>query len=135
MNESHHEGEPARPVVRSPSDLIEPPEQQTPALRRQQAFAADDRWVGYVTTQPGAWSGWHHHGETDTYLYVMAGELEFEFGPDRERVRFARGDFAHMPRRLVHRERTLPGIPGEVVLVRIGSGPTVINVEEPDQPD
>lgn len=120
-----------RPIVRSPSELLEPPEQQTPAIRRRQAFGSDDRWVGYVTTQPGAWSGWHHHGETDTYLYVLSGSFEFEYGPDRERVSFGQGDFAHMPRGVVHRERTAPGHPGEAVLVRIGPGPAVTNVEEP----
>lgn len=122
-----------RPVAISPSDLAEPPEQQTPAIRRQQAFVGDDRWVGYVRTTPGAWSGWHHHGDTDTYLYVLLGQLEFEYGAEHESLRFGAGDFAHMPANVVHRERTLPGEAAEVVLVRIGRGPTVVNVDGPPQ--
>jgi uncharacterized RmlC-like cupin family protein len=123
---------PRQPVVVSPAGLAEPPEQQTPSIRRRQAFADDDRWVGCITTTPGDWSGWHHHGETDTYPYVLRGELEFEHGTDGVTLGFGPGDFAHMPRHVVHRERTRPGDPGEAVLVRIGRGPTVVNVEGPE---
>jgi mannose-6-phosphate isomerase-like protein (cupin superfamily) len=135
VSDPRPQADPARPVVRSPAELDEPPEQQTPAIRRQQAFAGDDRWVGYVRTQPGEWSGWHHHGDTDTYLYVVSGALEFEYGPGRERVSVGRGDFAHMPRGVIHRERTAPGEPGEAILVRIGRGPAVVNVEDPPPSD
>lgn len=121
----------ARPVAVSPADRAEIPEQQTSAMRRQQAFAADDRWIGYIHTTPGEWSGWHHHGETDTYLYVLRGQLQFEYGSDGGTLRFGAGDFVHMPRGLVHRERTLPGAAAELVLVRIGRGPTVVNVDGP----
>jgi mannose-6-phosphate isomerase-like protein (cupin superfamily) len=131
MNEARRQADSARPIVRSPGELTEPPEQQTPAIRRRQAFATEDRWVGYVRTQPGEWSGWHHHGETDTYLYVLSGGLEFEYGPGHERVSVGRGDFVHMPQRVVHRERTAPGEPGEAILVRIGRGPAVVNVDKP----
>lgn len=120
-----------RPIVRAAATLDEIPAQQTPGIRRRQAFAGEDRWIGHVETQPGEWSGWHHHGETDTYLYVLDGELEFEFGSDGETVAVGRGEFAHVPAGVVHRERTTPGTPGQIVLVRIGSGPAVVNVDGP----
>ncbi len=123
-----------RPVARSASQLDEIPAQQTPGICRRQAFAGDDRWVGYVQTQLGEWSGWHHHGETDTYMYVLSGGLEFEFGPAREQLLVGSGDFALMPAGVVHRERTTPGAPGEIVLVRIGPGPAVVNVDDPHDP-
>ena len=135
MAESHSQPDAARPVVVARADLAEPPEQQTPAVHRRQAFAGDDRWVGYVETQPGEWSGWHHHGETDTYFYVLSGVLEFEYGPAREHLRVGSGDFAHMPPGVIHRERTPPGEPGEIVLVRVGRGPAVVNVDEPPGTD
>ncbi len=124
-----------RPVARPSSQLDVIPGQQTPGVRRRQAFAGEDRWVGYVETEPGAWSGWHHHGETDTYMFVLAGGLEFEFGPARERILVGRGDFALMPAGVVHRERTTPGEPGEIVVVRLGPGPAVVNVDEPHEAD
>jgi mannose-6-phosphate isomerase-like protein (cupin superfamily) len=135
MSESSPDAMSPRAVVRTPSELTEPPGQQTIGIRRRQAFAGDDRWVGYVETQPGEWSGWHHHGETDTYLYVVSGGLEFEFGNADEPIRVSSGDFAHVPPRVVHRERTPPGAPGEIVLVRLGGGPAVVNVDEPARPD
>lgn len=122
-----------RPVVRSSSQLDEIAAQQTPGIRRRQAFAGEDRWVGYVQTQPGEWSGWHHHGDTDTYMYVLEGGLEFEFGAARERISVGPGDFALMPAGVVHRERTAPGGPGEIVLVRLGRGPAVVNVGDPNE--
>ncbi len=131
MDEMRPQAGTAMPVAIPRAELAEPPAQQTPSIRRQEAFAAEDRWVGYIATKPGEWSGWHHHGETDTYLYVLAGRLEFEFEPAHQTLSFGKGDFAHMPRGVVHRERTLAGEPGEAVLVRIGRGPTVVNVDEP----
>ncbi len=71
----------------------------TPGIVREEAYAGDDRWVGIVRTEPGVWSGWHHHGETDTYFYVLRGAIELEFGPGgRERLRVEAGDYAHVPR-------------------------------------
>lgn len=135
MRDSQLPADSRRPVVRSHSGLDELPGQQTPGIRRRQAFADEDRWIGHVETEPGEWSGWHHHGETDTYLYVLAGGLEFEFGPARERLSVGPGDFALMPAGVIHRERTTPEGPGEIVLVRLGPGPAVVNVEDPHEPE
>jgi uncharacterized RmlC-like cupin family protein len=107
------------------------PEQQTPSIRREEAFSAPDRWIGYITTQPGEWSGWHHHGEQDTYFYVMQGGIEFEYGTDGEHVAIDVGEFGYMPHGVIHRERTAPGDPTQAILVRIGPGPSVINVDGP----
>ena len=120
-----------RPTTVSLDHLPEPPEQQTPSIRRRQAFVADDRWVGYVYLTPGEWSAWHHHGGNDTYFYVLRGELEIEWGTDGRTVRSMAGDFTHVPSDLVHRERTPPGKASELILVRIGRGPTVVNVDDP----
>jgi uncharacterized RmlC-like cupin family protein len=100
---------------------------------REVAFAGDDRWVGFVSSEPGVRSGWHHHGATDTYFYVLRGAIELEFGPGgRERLAIGAGDFAHVPRGLIHREGTTPNEPGELILVRIGPGAPVVNVEGPE---
>jgi hypothetical protein len=64
-----------RPQVVSPAERFEPQTQQTSGIHRQQAFAGDDRWVGFVRTEPGDWSGWHHHGEHDTYFFVLQAGL------------------------------------------------------------
>ncbi len=113
------------------SALIEPPELQTAGMRRGQAFAGEDRWIGYVSTTPGEWSGWHHHGDHDTYFYVLAGSIEFEYGPEHATAAVGLHEFGHVPAHVVHRERTGPGPTGEILLVRIGRGPSVINTGDP----
>ncbi len=100
-------------------------------MRREEAFGGDDRWVGLVRTDPGEWSGWHHHGQYETYFYVLRGTVELEYGIEREPIAAPVGAFVHMPGDLIHRERTAPGEPGELVLVRLGSGPAVVNVDHP----
>jgi uncharacterized RmlC-like cupin family protein len=62
---------------------------------------------------------------------VLQGGLEFEYGGDRATIAVGPGDFAHMPGNLIHRERTPPGEPVEAVVVRIGLGPPVVNVDGP----
>ena len=53
----------------------------TPGMRRQLAFEAPGLWAGLVHTEPGASSGWHHHGDHETSLYVVEGNMRLESGP------------------------------------------------------
>lgn len=122
-----------RPQAIGPAQRTIPAAQATPGMVREQAFAGEDRWVGVVRTEPGVRSGWHHHGDTETYFYVLSGAMELEFGPGgRELLRVNAGDYVHVPRGLVHREGTPPDEPAEVALVRIGPGAAVVNVEGPE---
>jgi uncharacterized RmlC-like cupin family protein len=124
---------PSVPSVLTPADRKVIPDQQTASLHREQAFAGDDRWVGFIETDPGQWSAWHHHGEHDTYFYVLEGHLQIEFEDDGglRTAECGPGDFVHVPSQGIHRERTASGPPGKAVLVRIGRGPTVVNVDGP----
>ncbi len=122
---------PAEPTVVRLADLSAPPEQQSAAIQRLEAFRGPDRWIGFARTTEGEWSGWHHHGAMDTYFFVLTGIFEFEYGEDRRTVGVHAGEFAHLPAGVVHRERTVPGANGEAVVVRLGTGPAVINVEGP----
>ena len=117
-----------RPTIVPPHERVSPAGQHTSGMQREQAFATDDRWIGFVTSDPGEWSGWHHHGTTDTYFYVLQGGIELECEADATPVLVSSGDFCHVPPGLVHRERPQPGARAEIVLVRIGTGPTVVNV-------
>jgi uncharacterized RmlC-like cupin family protein len=123
----------ARPRAIGPAQRTIAAGLSTPGMVREQAFAGDDRWVGVVRTGPASRSGWHHHGDTDTYFYVLSGAMELEFGPGgRERLLVGAGDYAHVPRGVIHREGTTPDQPAEVALVRIGPGVPVVNVESPE---
>lgn len=104
----------------------------TPGMVREQAIAIDGLWSGFVRTDPGMVSGWHHHGDHDTSIYVVEGSLRMEFGSAEGAVIDAGpGDFVHVPKHVVHRE----GNPGEtvahVVVTRAGNGVTTVNVAGP----
>jgi uncharacterized RmlC-like cupin family protein len=104
----------------------------TSGMVREQAVAGDGVWAGLVRTAPGRPSGWHHHGDYDTYFYVESAKMLMEFGPNgASTVEAGPGDFVHVPKRLVHREMNPADEEGAVILVRVGSGPPVINVEGP----
>lgn len=108
----------------------------TTGMVREQAVANEDFWIGEVRAAPQRPSGWHHHGDYDTYLYVKSGHVQFEFGPDGEKVvEGSPGDFIHVPKQVVHREVNPSEEEGSVILVRVGSGPPVINVEGPAEAD
>jgi uncharacterized RmlC-like cupin family protein len=79
-------------LVVSPSDRKPGP--STPGMDRQQAVATDSMWSGVARTQAGMASGWHHHGEYETTIYVLTGALLMEFGPGGSSTVEARpGDF------------------------------------------
>ena len=104
----------------------------TPGMHRQEAFATDRMWSGTARTEPGMASGWHHHGEYETTIYVLTGGLRMEFGPGGSKVvEAAPGDFVYVPKGVVHRERNPSTEPADLVLVRVGRGDSTVNVDGP----
>lgn len=126
----------SQPILVRAADAAAPPGPQTPGMDRRQLFDHDDRWAGWVRTTPGVASGWHHHGDRDSYIYVTRGSIRIEFGPaGREHVVASEGDFVYNPSRIVHREITGPGEAAEAFVMRIGPGPLNFNVDGPDATD
>jgi uncharacterized RmlC-like cupin family protein len=104
----------------------------TPGKVREQAVAVHGLWSGLVSTEPGTASGWHHHGEHDTAVYVIDGTVRVEFGPGGSRsVDAGPGDFLHIPRHVVHREVNPGPTTSHEVVSRSGTGPLSINVDGP----
>lgn len=104
----------------------------TPGIVREQAVRTDGMWAGLVRTAEHAASGWHHHGDHDTAIYVVEGSLRLEFGPGGERtVEAGPGDFVHVPKCAVHRESNPGDGESRIVVVRAGSGPPTVNVDGP----
>lgn len=102
----------------------------TPGKVREQAIAVGGLWSGLVRTEPGVASGWHHHGDHDTSVYVIAGTLRIEFGPGGTQSADAGpGDFVHIPKQVVHREVNPGPIPSQEIVTRSGTGPLTINVD------
>lgn len=98
------------------------------------AFTAAGLWAGLVHTDGGAASGWHHHGDHETSLYVVRGRLRIEFGPGgADAIVAGAGDFIHVPAHTVHRELNPDTQSSTAVIARAGdAGPPTINVDAPD---
>jgi uncharacterized RmlC-like cupin family protein len=102
---------------------------------REQAIATDRMWAGLVRTAAGMVSGWHHHGEYETTVYLISGGLRMEFGPGGgEVVEAAPGDFLYVAPGAVHRESNPADRESQVLVIRSGSGEPVVNVDGPDRP-
>lgn len=122
-------GEPR--VVRG--DALSGDTTQTGGIQRLEAFAGDGVWAGRAHTAPGVTSGWHHHGSMRTYVWVVSGRLRLESGPGgRDVVEAGPGDFAEIPPETVHRESNPSTEEAVIILVRVGEGEPVVNVEGPD---
>ncbi len=105
----------------------------TPGMTRRQAVATDLVWAGLVHTQPGAVSGWHHHGDHESVIYVLSGALRMEFGPHGDDVFDAQpGEFIHVPPFSVHREGNTTDRLATLVVTRSGRGESVLNVDGPE---
>ena len=119
-----------------PARLVAPDERveadPTPGMRREQAIAVPGLWAGLVRTAPGMTSGWHHHGEYETSIYVSSGTLRMESGPGgAEVVTAVAGDFVHVPKGAIHREGNDSDEESHLIVVRAGHGPPTVNVEGP----
>jgi uncharacterized RmlC-like cupin family protein len=127
-----HDGGMTEPIVVIPPDgLVE--SDPTPGMRRQRAIGVPGLWSGLLHTEPGATSGWHHHGEHETSLYVVHGAMRLEFGPGGGSVLDAGpGDFVHVPAHVVHRESNPTGERATAVIARAGVGVPTVNVDAPD---
>ena len=105
----------------------------TPGMIREQAVSTDRMWAGLARTEAGMVSGWHHHGDYETAIYVLSGTLRMESGSRGVEVIDANpGDFVHVPRGAVHRESNPSATESECIVVRSGTGEPVVNVEGPD---
>jgi uncharacterized RmlC-like cupin family protein len=108
------------------------PADPTPGMSRRMAMHRDGMWTGTVDTEPHASSGWHHHGEYETTIYVVSGRMRMESGAGgREVLEAGPGDFLRVPAGAVHRESNPSGEPARAVIVRCGTGEPTFNVDGP----
>jgi uncharacterized RmlC-like cupin family protein len=102
----------------------------TPGLTRERAFATDGMWAGFASTEPHVTSGWHHHGEHETAIYVVSGALRIECGPGGAHVvEGGPGDFVRVPQGAIHREINPADVVNQLVVIRVGHGPATVNVD------
>ena len=123
-----NEAEPVRMV--RPEERVEA--DPTPGMIRERAIDVDGLWAGFVRTEPGMTSGWHHHGDYETSIYVAHGTLRMESGAGGNEVLDAEaGDFLHVPKGAIHRESNRGPEQSHLIVVRAGTGVPTINVDGP----
>jgi uncharacterized RmlC-like cupin family protein len=114
-----------------------PPEERTegsptPGMIREEAISTERMWAGLARTDAGMSSGWHHHGDHESTIYVLSGTLRMEFGPGGSEVLDAGpGDFLYVSAGAVHRESNPTDEESQLVVVRSGLGAPVVNVDGP----
>ncbi|MFF2143296.1 cupin domain-containing protein [Kitasatospora sp. NPDC058190] len=99
-----------------------------------QSVGAERLWMGQTHVGPGVSSGNHHHGDSESAIYVVSGHPEFVFlgeNGEEERIRTAPGDYVFVPPNIPHREEN-PDPAEEAVVVIARSTQEAIVVNVPD---
>lgn len=123
---------PRRVSALSPDGLS--PGASTPGVVREVAFDISRATFMRARAEPGATTGWHHHGDRDILGYVARGAARFEFGPGGgDAIDVEEGGMFHVPPRLIHREVNPKNAPQEIILAVVGTGPIVGNFEAPEE--
>ena len=117
---------------------LSPDTAQTGGMRRAAAISgelvgAQALWMGRTVVPAGASSGNHHHGESETGIYVVSGNPVFVYRDpsDGELVRLQTepGDYVWVPPHVPHREENpSPGTDAVVVIARSTQQAIVINL-------
>ena len=88
-------------------------------------------WMGETIAAPTTVSANHHHGESETAIYVRSGHPEFVFFDGKQEVRIATepGDYVFVPPYLPHREENPdPTTPAEMIIARSTQEAIVVNL-------
>jgi uncharacterized RmlC-like cupin family protein len=111
---------------------------QTSGMLRSAAISgeltgAQSLWMGRTELPPGVRSGDHHHGVSETGIYVVAGAPAFEFRDpetgDIVRLDTRPGDYVWVPPHVPHREENPSADQTAVIVVaRSTQEAIVVNV-------
>ena len=116
---------------------------QTPGMQRLEAISGRNAgsariWMGQTRVAPLARSGDHHHGDTETAIYVVSGTPAFVFADGDQEVRLEAkpGDYIFVPPYVPHREENPGDEEAVVVIARSSQESIVVNLESlwPAQP-
>ena len=125
-----------RPLFRIRADELTGDTRQTSGMARWEAVSgktvgAQRLWMGQTHVAAGAKSGNHHHGETETAIYVVSGTPAFVFARDGEEIRLEAkpGDYIFVPPYAPHREETPGTDEAIVVIARSSQEGIVVNLE------
>jgi uncharacterized RmlC-like cupin family protein len=111
---------------------------QTPGMRRVEAISgasvgSSALWMGQTHVAPATRSANHHHGKSETGIYIVSGHPEFVFldGDEETRLATSAGDYIYVPPWVPHREENPdPDNEAIVVLARTTQEAIVVNLED-----
>jgi uncharacterized RmlC-like cupin family protein len=88
--------------------------------------------MGQAHVAPATLSGNHHHGDSETGIYVVSGGPVFVFadGDDEVRLVTKPGDYVYVPPWVPHREENPGDDEAVVVLSRTTQEAIVVNVPD-----
>ena len=124
------------------SDELSPDTVQTPGMSRFEAISgrlggSARIWLGRTHVAAGVSSANHHHGESETGIYVVSGHPVFVFAGDHgeHRIETSPGDFVFVPPFTPHREENpAPDEEAVVVIARSTQDAIVVNLESLFEP-
>ncbi|MFG1710081.1 cupin domain-containing protein [Nonomuraea sp. M3C6] len=131
------EGDPFhRPLRHVASGELSGETAQSPGMRRLAAIsgatAGSSRlWMGQTHVAPATRSSDHHHGASETAIYVVSGTPSFVFLEDSREVRLDAepGDYIYVPPYTPHREENRdPSQEAVVVIARSTQEAIVVNL-------
>ena len=112
---------------------------QTSGMIRSAAISGDltgaqALWMGRTELPPGVQSGDHHHGHSETGIYVVSGTPVFVFRDpgtgELVRLETQPGDYVWVPPHVPHREENpSPDQAAVVVIARSTQEAIVVNVD------
>jgi uncharacterized RmlC-like cupin family protein len=110
---------------------------QTSGMKRFAAIAehtvgARSLFMGRSELPAGVDSGPHHHGNSETGIYVVAGHPTFVFraGDDLVRLETSPGDYVYVPPFAPHAEENVAGEDAVVVIARSTQEAIVVNLDQ-----
>jgi uncharacterized RmlC-like cupin family protein len=111
---------------------------QTMGIRREAAVSSETTgnaalWMGQSTTPAGTVTGWHHHGDCETGIYVLCGRARFRWGPGgRDSAEVGPGDFLAVAPNAIHREEAFGDEEFVMIVARGCSGILSVDVPGPE---
>lgn len=124
------------------ADALDTDTAQSPGMRRFAAISgtavgSERIWMGQTHVAPATASADHHHGASETAIYVVSGHPEFVFmeaaagSPVEVRLRTGPGDYVFVPPFVPHREENPdPATEAVVVIARSTQEAIVVNLPE-----
>ena len=109
---------------------------QTAGMTRFEAISgrtvgAQRLWMGRTLAPAGKVSAVHHHGDSETAIYVVRGRASLFFGEGlRERLDLVAGDFAFVPAWAIHAEGNVSAEDAEAIVVRSTQEPIVVDLPD-----